>query len=109
MLIIATGGRPPVEQQVQPDVRVAISMRTIVVASLNYRKGKPTTGIKVTNAAAVVSDTTAQLTVDLERQGQAAYLGRIRVEVVDAGGKVLAQDEDVVSVYHTLRRRFVLP
>jgi hypothetical protein len=109
VLVTATGGRPPVEQQVQPDVRVAISMRTIVVASLNYRKGKPTTGIKVTQASAVPVDKGVQLTIDMERQGDAAFLGRIRVELHDRTGKMIAQDEDVVSVYRSLRRRLVLP
>lgn len=109
VLITATGGRPPVEQQVQPDVRVAISMRTIIVASLNYRKGRPTTGLRVDSAGAVRTADGVQLTLDLSRQGEAAYLGRVHVELLDAAGAVLAEEEDVVSVYRTLRRRFVIP
>jgi hypothetical protein len=109
VLVTATGGRPPVEQEVQPDVRVAISMKTIVVASLNFRKGKPVTGVRATAAEAVVTPAGVQFTVDMERTGNAAYLGRIRVELQDASGRVLARDEDVVSIYHTLRRRFVIP
>ncbi|HEX6307580.1 MAG TPA: hypothetical protein VFZ69_05290 [Longimicrobiales bacterium] len=109
VLIVATGGRPPVEQQVQPDVRVAISMRTIIVGSLNYRKGRLSTGIVVTGAAAVRTAAGVQLSLDMERQGEAAYLGRIRVELLDASGRVLHEEEDVVSVYRTLRRRFTVP
>jgi hypothetical protein len=108
VLVTAMGGRPPVVQQVQPDVKVAISMRTVVVGSLVYRKGKPTTGIKATQTTAIAQDSAVQFTMDLERQGNAAYLGRIRVELQDRNGKVIAHDEDIVSVYHTLRRRFVL-
>lgn len=107
VLVTATGGRPPVEQQVQPDVRVAISMKTIIVASLNYRKGKQTTGVKVNASTVQVTPAGVQFTVDLERTGTAAYLGRVRLELQDKDGKVLAKDEDVVSIYHTLRRRFV--
>lgn len=109
VLVIATGGRPPVEQQVQPDVRVAISMRTIIVASLNYRKGRLTTGITMTNASAVRTANGLDVTLDMARQGEAAYLGRIRVELLDAGGAVVHEEEDIVSVYRTLRRRFTIP
>ncbi|MEX0891919.1 MAG: hypothetical protein WEB88_07070 [Gemmatimonadota bacterium] len=107
VLVTATGGRPPVEQQVQPDVRVAISMRTIVVASLSYRKGQPVTGIRVDSAAAVRTDGGVQLTLDMARTGAAAYLGRVRVELLDAAGSVIAEEVDVVAVYYELRRRFV--
>jgi P pilus assembly chaperone PapD len=109
VLIVATGGRPPVEQQVQPDVRVAISMRTIIVASLNYRKGKPSTGIAVTAAEALRTGDGVQLTLDLARSGEAAYLGRVRIEMLDAAGRVVHEEEDVLSVYRTLRRRFAAP
>ena len=53
VLITTVGGRPPVEQEVQPDVKVAITMKTIMVASLNYRKGKLVSGVNVTQAHAV--------------------------------------------------------
>lgn len=109
VLISATGGRPPVEQQVQPDVRVAISMRTIVVASVNYRKGTQSTGLTVDGADAVQTPDGLQLTLDLTRQGTAAYLGRVNVELLAADGSVLAAEEDIVSVYRSLRRRFVFP
>ena len=63
----------------------------------------------MTAAEAVRTDSTVAFTVDLERTGEAAWLGRARVQVVDAGDRVLAQQEDVLSVYRTLRRRFVFP
>ncbi|MBR9989091.1 MAG: hypothetical protein KFH98_05000 [Gemmatimonadetes bacterium] len=109
VLVIATGGRPPVEQQVQPDVRVAITMRTIIVASLNYRKGRLSTGIEMTDGNAVRTADGIQVTLDMARRGEAAYLGRIRLELLDAAGRVVHEEEDVMSVYRTLRRRFTMP
>jgi hypothetical protein len=106
VLVSATGGRPPVEQQVQPDVRVAISMRTIIVTSLNYRKGRLSTGARVTAANAVRAADTLIATLDMERLGTAAYLGRIDVEVLNTAGRTIAREEDVISIYRTLRRRF---
>jgi hypothetical protein len=109
VLITATGGRPPVEQQVQPDVRVAISMRTVIVGSLNYRKGRPTTGLRVAATSAERAGDGIRLTFDVAREGQAAWLGRVRLQVLAADDRVLHEEEDVVSVYRTLRRRFVVP
>lgn len=109
VLVTATGGRPPVEQQVQPDVRVAITMRTVIVASLNYRKGRVETGLAVTAAGARRAQEGVQVTIDLERTGSAAYLGTVKLEVLNAAGRVLHEEEDVVSVYRTLRRRFTFP
>ena len=86
-----------------------ITMKTIMVASLNYRKGKLTTGVRATAAEAVATPAGVQFTLDLARAGEAAYLGRVRVQLQDASGRTIASEEDVVSVYQTLRRRFVLP
>lgn len=108
VLVTATGGRPPVEQQVQPDVRVAISMRTIIVASLNYRKGRLTTGVEMTDASAVRTSDGVQVTLDMARTGEAAYLGSIHLEFLDAGGNVVHEEDDIMSVYRTLRRRFTM-
>jgi P pilus assembly chaperone PapD len=109
VLVTATGGRPPVEQQVQPDVRVAISMRTIIVASLNYRKGQLSTGIEMTAASAQRTAAGLQVTLDMARRGEAAYLGSIHLELLDAAGTVVHEEDDIMSVYRTLRRRFTLP
>jgi hypothetical protein len=109
VLVVATGGRPPVEQQVQPDGRVSISMRTIFVASLNSRKGRVTTGVEVSAASAQRTPDGVQVTLDMARTGDAAYLGRVRLEALDANGRVPHEEEDILSVYRTLRRRFSLP
>jgi hypothetical protein len=50
-----------------------------------------------------------QVTLDMARAGEAAYLGRIRLELLDAAGAVVHEEEDIMSVYRTLRRRFTVP
>ncbi|HSJ14435.1 MAG TPA: hypothetical protein VK939_08465 [Longimicrobiales bacterium] len=109
VLVTAVGGQPAVEQQVRPDVSVAITMRTIVVGSLNYRKGTLTTSAIVTGSDARATGDGVQLTLDLERGGSAAWLGRVRLRLEAADGRVLAEQEDVLSIYRTLRRRFTFP
>jgi hypothetical protein len=65
------------------------------------------TGIAATPAARRTADG-VQFTVDLHREGNAVFLGRVRAELYDAGNHKLAEAEDVVAVYRDLRRRFVL-
>jgi hypothetical protein len=49
-----------------------------------------------------------QFTLDLAREGNSAFLGRIRAELVNAAGATIAEVEDVTAVYRAVRRRFVL-
>jgi len=48
-------------------------------------------------------------TVDLERLGNAAYIGAIRAQLLDARGRAIGDEADeVLAVYHGIRRRFAL-
>ena len=49
-----------------------------------------------------------QFTLDLKREGNGAFLGRIHAELLNAKGATVAEVEDVAAVYRSLRRRFVL-
>jgi hypothetical protein len=46
--------------------------------------------------------------VDLTREGNAAFLGRLRVELLDAAGRVVAEREEVLAVYRSIRRRVLV-
>ena len=46
--------------------------------------------------------------IDFERTGNAAYLGRVLAELVDAGGKTVASNGGVLAVYKSIRRRLDL-
>lgn len=89
----------------QPHMKI----ETLFITALNYRNGTITTGVQVENAAARATDSTASLTLDLTRTGNAAYLGRIAVEVLSTRGIVVAQTSEDVAVYRSLRRVFTLP
>jgi hypothetical protein len=49
-----------------------------------------------------------QFTIDLTREGNGAFLGRVHAELLDASGANVGEVEDVVAVYRGLRRRFVI-
>ncbi len=109
VLVSATGGRPPVEQEIRSDVKVAISLKTVFAAAVLYRKGAVRTGVAVRQAGATAANGGPVLTLDLERQGNAAFLGRVRLQLIGPDGKQLAEHSEPVSVYHALRRTFPVP
>lgn len=108
VLVRGRGGQPPIEQQ-QGDVRVQIEVETVVIVALSYRNGAVETGIRIANASAVLAGDTVAATIDFERAGNAAFIGRVRAEVLDANGRVIGTAEDVLAVYRQIRRRLQIP
>lgn len=107
VLVKSRGGEPPIEQS-QGQVRMQLSLETTFATAVFYHKGEIKTGIRVPTSAAVRSKGGVQFTIDLTREGNAAFLGRVKADVVDSLGQVHATAEDVVAVYRSLRRRFVV-
>lgn len=106
--ITSRGGEPPVEQR-QGQVTYSVAVQTVIVAAVNYRHGKVSTGVAVQRAAAAASGDVVQLTLDMQRTGNAAFLGRVRAELVDARGRVAARGAEDVAVYRALRRVVEIP
>ena len=104
-LIRSRGGQPPIEEQ-RGDVSVQVAVETVVIVAVNYRNGSVNTGVRVVDAAASLASDTVTATIDYERTGNAAFLGRALAEVVTADGRVVASSEEVLAVYRTMRRRF---
>jgi P pilus assembly chaperone PapD len=107
VLVKSRGGEPPIEQA-QGDVKMQLSLETTFATAVFYHKGEVKTGVSITSASVKRLADGAQLTMDLKREGNSAYLGRVKVELVDASGATVAEVEDVVAVYRELRRRFLV-
>jgi P pilus assembly chaperone PapD len=107
VLVKSRGGEPPIEQN-QGDVRMQLSLETTFATAVFFHKGEVTTGVTVPSAAARRAGDSVQFTIDLKREGNGAFLGRVRAELVSASGATVAEVEDVVAVYRSLRRRFLL-
>jgi P pilus assembly chaperone PapD len=108
VLVRARGGQPPIEQQ-EGGVRMQINVETVIATAVLFRKGEVSTGVAVTGAAAAPAEGGVRVSMDLARQGNAAFLGRVVTELVAPDGRVVAEREDAVSVYRTLRHAAVLP
>ncbi len=107
-LIHSKGGQPPIEDR-SSGVAVQIDVETVVVVAVNYRNGKVFTGLTADNAHASMVGDSAIAFIDLHRTGNAAFLGRILVEALDSEGHTVGSTEQVLAVYHTMRRRMPVP
>jgi hypothetical protein len=85
-----------------------LNIVTRMVTPANYRQGAVTTGVEVTRATATRDGGGIRLEFDLRRTGNAAYLGRLQADVVDARGAVLASAREDLAVYRTLTRRIAI-
>jgi hypothetical protein len=85
-----------------------LSLETTFATAVFYHKGDVHTGILVPAASAVRLPEGVQFTIDLKRDGNGAFLGRLRAELVNPAGATVAEVEDVVAVYRELRRRVVI-
>lgn len=108
VLITSKGGQPPIEQT-QGDQVLHLEVQTTLVMAANYRNGDVSTGVTVTSAAARRTGAEVTLELDLERTGNAAFLGSLRADLVDARGTVLGSAFDDLAVYRTIHRRLTIP
>lgn len=108
VLVKSRGGEPPIEQATG-QVKMSLTVETTFATAVFFRKGDNSTGITVPTAAAVLTPRGVQTTLDLERTGSSAYLGRVRIFLLDSLGRTRDSVEDVVAVYRQLRRRVEMP
>jgi hypothetical protein len=108
VLVSSRGGQPPIEQT-QGDVRLQLDVATTLVMAANFRKGAVGTGVEVAAQAATRAADGVTLQLDLRRTGNAAFLGRLRADLVNARGDVLGTAWDDLAVYREVRRRHLIP
>lgn len=108
VIIRSRGGQPPIEQT-QGEYTFQVAVVTELVVAVNYRNGDVSTGLDVVEAEARREGGEVVAEVELRRTGNAAFLGRLHAEVVDASGRVVGTAEDVLAVYRSIRRRLVVP
>lgn len=90
-------------------VAAQVNVVNRLITAANYRNGAVTTGVEVTRASAR-RDTEDRVLVDidLQRKGNAAFLGRLRADVIDANGSIRGTASHDVAVYRTMLRRFAI-
>jgi len=108
VMVRARGGQPPIEQT-QGNVRMQLSVETVVATAVLFRKGTVDTGIRLGNARAELAGDSVRATFDVERTGGAVWLGRVSAQLVGPDGRVVGEMGDAVALYRSLRVRFAIP
>lgn len=108
VMVASVGGQPPIQQQTG-DVTMEITVRTVVAVGLYYRQGQVETNIAVASARATRSADLVALYLQLDRGGNAAFLGRVVAEVLDPAGNVVATYEEQVAVHDDILWRVDIP
>lgn len=107
LVIAAKGGQLPVGGI--PDtaqVQVALTLEVRSLIGVYYRKGAPTSGVRVAGLQAAVAADTLEVRAELTRLGTAAFLGTARGELVDSTGAVRAAFSTPVAAYYAITPRF---
>ena len=109
--VSAMAGQVPV--QGAPDdtsaVQVMINLQVNTVLPVLYRKGTVTTGVRISRLSLARQGPDSLLVgASFAREGNAAFLGTLRIAVVDTAGQVVAQAKQPTTVYFTMDPRLVL-
>ncbi len=87
--------------------RAGVSLEIRLVTSVTYRKGDVSTSLRLDDIAAAADGDSLVLSIGMERGGNAAYLGTMQVELVNAQGRVLNEWSTPIVVHIPVQRRFV--
>jgi P pilus assembly chaperone PapD len=110
LIITARGGKLPVTAAVDSGlVRIGLSLEVRTIIPLLYRKGKLETGVTLSDLRAEVQGDSLVVRARLERTGNAAALGTVHGEVVDAGGRVRKTFTSPISTYYVIKPRLTTP
>lgn len=89
--------------------RAGVRMELRTVTSVAYRKGEVSTGVRLDGFNGSIVNDSLEAWVQLTREGNAAYLGTIRFELLDTEGTEVRSWATPIAVYFDQNRRFVIP
>lgn len=90
-------------------IRVGVSLEVRTIIALLYRKGPVTTGLLVGAPTTRIVGDSVEVRLPLKREGNAAFLGMLRMSLADANGMEIARAEHQTAVYYDLNPAWRLP
>jgi hypothetical protein len=108
LIVAAKGGALAAAKADSAPVSVALSIEVRTMVAALYRKGPVTTGVVMRAPSVTVQDSTVRVRVRFAREGNAAYLGTVKVVLTDAAGKVVASLDRRLAVYFPIEPAFEL-
>lgn len=108
-LLVTSQESRPVPVATDSAVRTGINVQVRTILSITYRKGAVTTSVTMTEFAPEVTRDSLIVWMGLHRDGTAAYLGSVDLDLRDPQGRARGSWRVPVAVYYTVRRRFAFP
>jgi hypothetical protein len=109
LVIAAKGGAVPVAGvEDTANIRVGLTLEVRTIIGVSYRKGPVRTGLALSNVRARRVRDSVEVRARLERQGNAAFVGTVRGELVDPAGAVRARFTSPIGVYYAIEPRFAM-
>lgn len=96
-------------QQVREDVSARIIFRVRQVTTVLFKRGDVNTGVKVNRLDAYAEEENLIVEAEMEREGNAPFIGRSFLKVFNEEGEVLYEHDQNVSLYFDLFRRIAAP
>jgi hypothetical protein len=109
IIVTATAQGPLQTTEAAGNIQVGLRTATRTIISLNYRKGPVHTGVTLRKFDAVLLQDSLVVGMEMKREGNAAYLGRMELELIDEEGSVVRRWDHAVAVYHELYRTLGAP
>ncbi len=109
MVITARGQSIPIQSSGSAEIRVGVDLEVRTVIAATYRKGPVESGLEVGDLEARVEEGALVLQPRLVRTGNAAWIGTLRIRVLDASGVERRTLSEQIAVYRDYHRRFAYP
>jgi hypothetical protein len=110
LVVAAKGGAVPVSGIGDTTtIQVGLTLEVHTVLPVLYRKGKPSTGIVLSNLRARIIGDSLEVRAHLLRQGNAAFIGTIEGALIDSKGKAVSTFKSPQAVYYDTDPRLTAP
>jgi hypothetical protein len=109
MIVTSRGAQVQVGGVTDTTVRAGVALIVSTIISVTYRNGTVRTGVELSDFRAEVEGDSLVVRLGLERQGNAAYLGTVRVQLRDSTGRLAGDWDTPIAVYYRLNRRMTYP
>ena len=110
LMVSAKGGTVPVRGVADSSgVTVGLSLEVRTVLPIQYRKGRVSAGVRLSDVSAGVERDSLTVRPHLTRTGNGAYLGTLRAVLRDSTGRVVASLASPLAVYYDMTPRLTAP
>lgn len=106
---MVTGQKPVVveDDSDNNNITTRLNLRQRSILAINYRQGEVGTGITVSDLSVNLKADSIEISANLDRLGNAAYLGHYEIRILDSSGSIQLSERRELAVYHNQKRTFL--